>query len=602
MQLSTKARSRTSAATIAVLVALAVVPFLPISNRMEFMLAIAMVYAIAAVGIDIFSGYGGQLMFGGFGFVAIGAYVSAVLATGYGWNVWATLPPAVLVTAAVAYVVGQAMVRLPDLGTAMGTFFFAFVVVVLLRGRTLAPWTQGAQGIAVEPLSLAGYPLSLGTGLFLLALACLVCATAVAYRYANSRAGRALRLVKRSTTVAETLGIDATAHKLAAFVFAAMCAGLAGFVYAQAVGFLAPENFGGFESVHLLTMAIIGGLGSLAGPIVGALAFNVAGELTRSAAADREILFALLLLGSLIFFPGGIYGAVESLLSRLGLWFSREPVAPLPQGKPDRNPLDAMPQRYGARLTVRDLSVSFGGVKALENVNLVARAGTIHAVVGPNGAGKTTLLNCISGIQAHSGTIELGADALTGTRTILVRRRGVARTFQHPSLVADLDVVENVELGLYGDSPSSPFLDLLPTKGIRKRDAKARAAAIAALDLVGFPPARRHLSAGSLTLAEQKVVDICRAVAAARSLLLLDEPTAGLDEKEIEHIARLLRAINERTGLTIVVIAHHIGFIKAVADKISVLDFGRVMAEGPADELFSRPEVVAAFIGEGRHD
>lgn len=595
MQISTKARSRTVIPTLFALGLLGLVPFLPISVRTEYVLAVGLVYAIAAVGLDPFSGYAGQLTFGNFAFVAIGAYVSAVLGTDYGWNVWLTLPAAAAACAVVAYVLGSAMVRLPHLGTAMGTIFFAYVALVALRGNILEPITHGAIGIAVPKATILDISVN-GSWLYWLAWLLLTVVAAVTYVFVNSRAGEVLRLIKRSEVVAASMGVDVFRYKRDAFVFSAIAAGLAGFVYAQAVEYLIPDNFIGFESVILLTMAIVGGLGSVAGPIMGAVLFTIVTEATRGAGDLRHIIFALMLLGSLIFIPDGVFGLFE----KLSKYF------PVSQKSPDRPhvahrpPLAASADRgQRCKLSIKSVNVSYGGIVALQDISIEVEAGTIHAIIGPNGAGKTTLLNCLSGLQPFSGSIAVNDRSIGRLTPGDVRRLGVSRTFQNPSLVPDLSVVENVRLGLYGDNPSSAWLDILPLRSVKHRDAACLDAAHAALDLVKFPEDRRSMLAVNLSLAEQKITDIARAIAGNTHILLLDEPTAGLSDEEMEIVADALKVIRRDSGITMLVIAHHVGFLRKVADAATVLNFGRIIAAGTPDAVAKDKRVIDIFLGEG---
>jgi branched-chain amino acid transport system permease protein len=633
-ELTHRARSGTLPVALAVMAALFVVPFLPLDTRVQFAIILALIYGIAAVALDMFIGYAGQLSFGNFGFVAAGAYISVIVATDAGWNVWATLPLSILFAAFCGLVIGIPMVRLGLLGAALVTFFFSFITVVLISGNTLVQWTRGVNGIAVPTLQAGETSFFGGTPLYFLAWGALLVVVLISSRYANSRAGRALRVVKRGTLVAASLGINVNSAKLSAFVYSAGCAGLAGFIFAQAIGYLAPETFPGFESVFLVTMLVVGGLGSIAGPIVGAVVFFLASEGVRAVGAGREMLFAILLLVVLVFLPAGIYGGLETVLAwlrRLAPW-GRPPGAQAADrdddehrvsvaGAPDATavpavdsaadpkteavPGEAVPVKGTAPdaeefLELDGVHVTFGGLAALQTVGMSVARGEIYAIMGPNGAGKTTLLNCISGIQSYTGEVRLERQSLHGMTPTQVRRIGVSRTFQHPSLVGDLTVLENVEMGSYGSSPASPFRDVLPTRSGRRRDAAAHEAAVSALDLVGFPASRRTALASDLTLAEQKVVDIARSMSGGPRLLLLDEPTAGLSATDIDKVATVLRTINERVGLTIVVIAHHVGFLRSVARRATVLDFGRVLATGTTDEVTRRPDVSEVFLGVSR--
>lgn len=632
--LSARARSGTLPVSLVVMAVLLFLPFMPLQSRVQFAIVMALIYAIAGVSLDLFIGYAGQLSFGNFGFVAVGAYTSAILATDAGWNVWATLPLSVLVAALSGLIIGLPMVRLGTLGAALVTFFFAFVVVVLISGNTLATWTKGANGLSVPTLAAGGTEFSSGEPLYYLAWVALLLIVIVSSRYASSRAGRALRVVKRGELVAASLGINVNSAKLSAFVYSAGCAGFAGFIFAQAIGYLAPETFPGFESVFLVTMLVVGGLGSIAGPIIGAVLFFLASEGVRTVGAGRELLFAVLLLLVLVFLPSGVYGGLERVASwagarvpggarlREGLRSSRSRAATAPDddgpddddGPVDEGTTSASSLRLDsdgatppAGLTVDEdvepylvldrVEVTFGGLAALKSVSMSVRRGEVYAIMGPNGAGKTTLLNCISGIQTYAGDVRLAGSSLRGLRPTQVRRVGVSRTFQHPSLVGDLTVLENVEMGAYGSNPASPIRDVLPTLGGRRRDAAARLSAVGALDLVDFPVGRRTVLASDLTLAEQKIVDIARSMCGDPRLLLLDEPTAGLSATDMDTVATVLRTINERAGLTIVLIAHHVGFLRSVAPEATVLDFGQVLASGSTDEVTRRADVSEVFLG-----
>jgi len=630
--LSARARSGTLPVSLVVMAVLLFLPFMPLQSRVQFAIVVALIYAIAGVALDLFIGYAGQLSFGNFGFVAVGAYTSAILATDAGWNVWATLPLSVVVAALSGLIIGLPMVRLGTLGAALVTFFFAFVVVVLISGNTLATWTKGANGLSAPMLAAGGTEFGSGEPLYYLAWAALLLIVIVSSRYASSRAGRALRVVKRGELVAASLGINVNSAKLSAFVYSAGCAGFAGFIFAQAIGYLAPENFPGFESVFLVTMLVVGGLGSIAGPIIGAVLFFLASEGVRTVGAGRELLFAVLLLLVLVFLPSGVYGGLERVASwagarvpggarlRAGLRSSRSRAAtataadddgPVDEGTTSASSLrldsdgatppagPTVDEDVEPYLVLDRVEVTFGGLAALKSVSMSVRRGEVYAIMGPNGAGKTTLLNCISGIQTYAGDVRLAGSSLRGLRPTQVRRIGVSRTFQHPSLVGDLTVLENVEIGAYGSNPASPIRDVLPTLGGRRRDAAARRSAVGALDLVDFPVGRRTVLASDLTLAEQKIVDIARSMCGDPRLLLLDEPTAGLSATDMDTVATVLRTINERAGLTIVLIAHHVGFLRSVAPEATVLDFGQVLASGSTDEVTRRADVSEVFLGVG---
>jgi branched-chain amino acid transport system permease protein len=615
---ASKARSRTGLPTLVMLIALAAIPGFGVSEQLLATLTLALIYATAVVGLDVYSGYGGLLSFGNFAFVAIGAYTSAILSSTYGWDYWATLPVTIVVCAVCSTILGFAIVRIPDLGAAFMTFFFGFVVVIMIEGSSFGTLTHGENGISVPPLSLGSTSLTVGTGLYYLALVLLALPALIGVRYVNSRAGRVLRVVKRSDVVAASLAVRVSSARLSAFVYSAICAGVAGFVFAQSLGYLAPESFDYSQSIELVIMLVVGGIGSIGGGIAGAVVLELIAEWAQSAGQLSQVLDALLLLIVVVGMPEGLYGIIERLarhvpaplrkrLARIAHpWAWRLQAGAARREMPGESPASKFSASAAAvvagaprpaQLHVRDLTVAFGGVHALSRVTLDVARSELLGVIGPNGAGKTTLLNCISGIQPHQGTIRLEDTVISGQSPRVIRRAGVARTFQNPSLVPDLSILENVELGAYWLSPSSPLRDLIPSPHVLRRDRRAREMASHTLDVIGFPMSSRRRMAGEVSLAEQKLTDLARAIVGRPALLMLDEPTAGLDEEDMASLKETLLRVSRETSTTMVVISHHIGFLRLIADRVIVLDFGKVLAVGTPEEVLERDDVVEAFVG-----
>ena len=597
MQLTTRARNRTLPQVLLLLALLAVFPLLVPDPRLEEMLTVAIIYAIAAVALDLFAGYAGQFSFGQFAFVGLGAYGATVLHGGFELPFVVAVVGALLLCALIAAIVGLAMVRLPHLGSALTTFFLAFVTANLLGGQWLSPWTGGANGLYVPGVEVFGVVLEIGPPLYYTALLVLLVTAILSSRYADSRAGRALRLIKQSELAASIVGIEVYRAKLAAFVFAAVAAGAAGVLISLVVGYLSAESFAPAESIMLFAMLAVGGFGTLAGPILGALFFTLVPELFLGAGATRAILFSFALLVSLIFLPGGLY----SLLDALGRQFARhrpKPIAPTAEATPAPAPSAVETVDDGPPLLeASDVAVRFGDTLVLDGVSLQVHPGTVHAIIGPNGAGKTTLLNCISGIQPMTrGAVRLNQADVSAKGPAQRCRLGLARTFQHPALVQDLSVLDNVRLGLYGRECGWLLEDLFWSGRMARREKRSIALAHASLDRLDFPPERRGLMAADLTLAEQKLVDIARALAGQPQVILLDEPSAGLSEQEIHTIAQAIRQMR-RPGLALVVIAHHVHFVSSIADRVTVLHLGQVLAEGSPAEITRHPAVREVFLG-----
>jgi len=608
------ARSRTRPYSMVLIGALAILGFAPLDRTILYLLAIAMAWAIAAVGLDLFSGYLGQPSFGQGAFVGIGAYGVTVFRTELDLPFIVAALLALVIVGGIATLVGVALVRLRDFGLVLGTFFLAYVVANLLSGTTLAVLTHSGSGLVMPPLAVGSLTFSSGRAFYYLSLVLLLLALLITSNYTDSRAGRALRVVKRSEVVAEVLGIPCQLVKLQALVYAAVLAGIAGILLATGVGFIAPESFSPSQSIVLFAMAAVGGLGSVAGPVLGALLFTITPNFLEGAKSLQGILFAAILLVSLIFFRDGFYGLLEGAAhhgrQRWPRRLHRAEDAPALAHVPGARVRTRIARHdlmtdcaniQQPALEIRDLQVSFAGVRALDRVSLDLRPREVHALIGPNGAGKTTLLNCITGVertwQGHLTILGQMADRWRPSR---IRELGVTRTFQHPSLVPDLSTVENVKLGLYADETWSLWRDLLGLA--RNRERKVEHFALQALEFAGVAPSRFDVQAKHLSLAEQKLVDIARAAVAQGSLLIMDEPTAGLTGEEMDVVADVIRHLRAKSTVAVLLVSHHVGFVKEVAQAVTVLASGRVIARGSPADVTWNPVVREAFLGYAATD
>ncbi len=445
MWLAARARGNTLPAALLILAALALIGLLPLEAGLRYVVILSMCWGIAAVGLDVFSGYLGQANFGQFAFVGIGAYAITALRSEAHLGVLPSLVITLALVAALSAVIGTAMVQLRHFGAVLTTFFFAFVLYNVLGGNALDPITHSETGLQVPPLSAGPLDLSAnGPWLYWLAWAMLLVAVVLCSNYANSRAGRALRLLKQSEPVAGTLGVRVRLTKLWAFVFSAMLAAAAGLPLSLAYGYLAPETFDPSQSITLFAMLVVGGIGSLAGPLIGALIFTALPQLMQGAGPAEALIFALIFLVFLVVLPDGIFGLIDTGWQRalpiLPSWLQRrstlagerlERGSIDPVGTERRRPTPTPPSQEHV-LAVEDVSMAFGGVRALDGVSFRVRAGTIHALVGPNGAGKTTLLNCASGLlRPTSGRILVDRStsaAAQPTSSALAASLGPSRT------------------------------------------------------------------------------------------------------------------------------------------------------------------------------
>jgi branched-chain amino acid transport system permease protein len=626
MLLTARARSGTLPLCLLLLGALLMIGLLPISPTMQYVIALAMAWAIAAIGLDVFFGYLGQGSFGQAAFVAIGAYGTTILRDQGHWPLVLAVAGAVFFSGLVALLFAVVMVRLQHFGFVISTFFLSFVTTALLGGKTLSKWTGGESGLLVSPVSFLDVDFTQGQPLYYLVWALLLVTVLLSTNLVNGRWGRSARLIKRSELVAGVLGVRVQSTKVTGFVYAGMLAGLAGFLISIAVGALAPESFSANVNIYLFGMSVVGGLGSIAGPIIGSAFFTVLPQLILKAGAWNALVFAAALLLALVIVPEGIYGLLERLMGVVTkLPVVRDTIArywprikswnPLARAVPQMQPRSdaAVPAKIAALsnvaqsdsampaevIQIEALGVSFSGIQALRDIKLSVRKGSVHAVIGPNGAGKTTLLNCITGVQRYqAGQITILGQPISGLGPAAIRRLGVARTFQNPSIVPDLTALENVKLGLHTKYRWTLFRDLLGAVATRRLEELVTRESGEALSLVGMSRDRWDVPGGKLGLAEQKLIDLARAIVGGAGVVLLDEPTSGLSDAETEIVATLLQRLQGTGTYTFVVISHSVHFVASLANKVTVLDFGAVLAEGTPAEVVANQAVADAFLGQ----
>jgi branched-chain amino acid transport system permease protein len=617
-----RARDNIGWPSIVLLVLLALTPLVVTDVTNQSIVVLAMIYAVGAVGLDLLTGYSGQFSFGQFVYFAIGAYVMASLRYNEHWSWVPAVIAGVVAATVVATVIGALFARLRFFGSAVGTFFLGAVAVDLLSGKRLQHWTGGSNGLTVPPVSIGSTSLNAGNGLYFSALIALTLSVLLCLRYTKVRAGLAARVVKENEVVAAVMGIRVFREKIRAQAIAGAVAGLGGCILAFDIGYLSPDTFNVTQSIELFAIVAVGGTGSLAGAIIGSLFFfSATNALSSTSASSSQLLFAIILLAVVILLNRGLYDLGEQLIRRAVRLIRRQaPATEAPESAVPTPPVvldddlaalfsptdseltgskvPATPEPAETLLEVVDAGVEFGGVAALSGVSFEVRRGEVHAIIGPNGAGKTTLLNCISGIQPMSGRVTLAGHDLSGLSVSQRRGEGIARTFQHPSLVGDLNVLQNVEIGAFERQSGSMVLELLGGRRSRRLRRVAHERAIGALERLAFPHERWSAPAGDLTMGEQKHVDIARAIGSQPKLLLLDEPTSGLGSEEMAAVASAIDAVRA-AGVTVLVIAHHVGFIRQIADRCTVLDFGQVLTSGTAADVLVDERVVDVFVGAG---
>ena len=520
--------------------------------------------ALVGVGLNVLFGLAGEVSLGQAGFLALGAYGVGILTTKAGLNFWEALPLAVLLVAAISAVLSIPALRVTGPYLAMVTIAFGFIVE-----SVSIEW----QGLTGGSSGLAGIPAPFATGGTAL-LACVLCVIALAlfHYFTRSPLGLAMQATAAAPAAARGIGISALPVRTAAFMLAAIAAGLAGGLQAALTGFIAPSSFPFSQSILVLLVVVVGGAGRTLGPLVGAAVVVLLPELLASLAEYRLVVFGAGLLIVLWAAPDGIAG----VLARLVI-----PEASAPDPKPDIDLALAHITGSGGSLVAEGVRVAFGGVVAVAGVDLTAPPGRVTSVIGPNGAGKTTLLNLVSGFQRpDSGTVRVGSREITGQPAYDAARAGLARTFQTAQPFGGLSVLDNVRLGLL--------------RGSWRGEAPA-ALARALLSLVGYAGSETRLAA-TLPHVDRRLVEIARALATGPAVLLLDEPAAGLDEADTVKLGGLLQRLAD-AGLAVVLVEHDMSLVMSISDEIVVLDAGRRIASGAPAAVRADPAVKAAYLG-----
>jgi len=549
-----------------------------------YLIAMVGLTAIVGVGLNVLLGLTGQVSLGHVGFFAIGAYAVAILTTFHGTSFWLALPIATALAGAVGVVLALPALRVAGPYLAMVTIAFGFIIEnSAIEWRSL---TGGANGIVnIPPPTIEGHELSLRD----IALCAVVLATLVLLafrRLERSAWGRAMRAVCASEVASQCLGLNPIAVRIVAFTLSALATGLAGGVFAPLAGFVSPSGFTFSQSILFLLAVIVGGAGTTLGPLVGAAIVVLLPQLLAGLAEYQVLFFGAALLLVLWLAPEGIVGEVRRRFAAAA---------------PSRRPHDHVDvgsyladRASGAELAARGVGISFGGVRALAEVDFTARAGEVTSLIGPNGAGKTTLLNLLSGFyRPHSGTIALAERQLAGRAPHAIARAGIARTFQTSQLFAGLSVIDNVRTGLRRHRLGSP----IPLGPRRADDENERRLAESLLAFVGYADALER-PAGDLAHIDKRLVEIARALATGPKVLLLDEPAAGLGADDKVRLRALLRRL-AALGIAVVLVEHDMGLVMEVSDTVVVLDAGRRIAAGAPVEVQNDPAVLKAYLGAG---
>jgi branched-chain amino acid transport system permease protein len=548
----------------------------------------AAIYWILVSGLNLVVGYAGQLAIGYVALLTLGAYTASVLVAGNATppiHPFLALPVAALAGAAAGVIVGLPALRLRTFYFAMTTLGFATIVTqVALAWQSVTGGGIGLPGPALPA------PFDTAAGFYGFCLAIAAFCTWLTSNIAHSRYGRALVAIRDADVAAEAVGIVKSRLLVKIFLFSGAAAALAGGLFASLQTYITPDAFTFELSVLFFISILIGGRGSILGPLIGTIVLTLLPEFAAPLAAWSTFLYAALLLAVVLAAPGGI-AALLDMESRKALP-ARRGIDPRPdllrQLLPER--------REPAGLALAGLALSFGGVRAVDGVDLTVTSGQIHGLIGPNGSGKTTILNIVSGYYPQdAGAIHLSGRKLPAGASETRCALGIARTFQTPRIVGEASVLDNVMMGATIAAKSGFGAALLSLPSSRRDEAEAREQGLAALSAVGLT-GLAHVRSDRLQHSELRFLEIARALMSRPAFLLLDEPAAGLSGEEIAKLAALVKAVSQR-GVGVLLVEHHTDLIFDICQHVTVLNLGRVLAAGAPEEIRAHKEVVSAYLG-----